>query len=274
MRVLVELSEDAVVRLAELGLVDQVDLATARAPKRRQLSAATVRELKERLAELRWYHAQHGNYEVSRHGEHWKLGEWLDKLKETYRRRPDGYRTQWVREHEPQLHRFLCSWSTAVPLSTGTYGRRATPFWLSAAWTFQFMLERHRAPSQAVVDPVEVALSKWLSRWSCQAALERLRQKETRADIVKQLSSLAGMLRSRIHEEQSAAISELGLGYEHPVYRSLAMLCMCDGCDGWATDAWIATAIMNRERFWPTWSQWTGNASDSRTHLRPLEARK
>ena len=119
------------------------------------------------------------------------------------------------------------------------------------------MLERERAPSQAVTDPIEVALSTWLSRWAAQDALERLRNKATRAALVKQLDHLAQLLRSGRQDEREAALHQLSQAHKHPVFELLAMLWKCNGCDGWATDAWISSAIGRRERFWPTWLQWT-----------------
>ncbi len=163
------------------------------ATPRRSLTHRALLDLGRRLEELEAYRAAHGTYNVPRAGEHAELGDWLDKLRETYAKRPDGHRIRCVVEHAPALHAYLMAWhATRLPRAAC----RAVPFWISACWAFDFMRAHARAPSQASSDMSEVAQARWLSRWASPTALDQLARRPFRKTVAEELSAIAHHLRS------------------------------------------------------------------------------
>jgi len=258
MKVIVDAKANEVATLAKLGLLKGARILERKEPKRRQLSQATEAELVKKLDELRLFRLEHGSFDIPRTGEHSELGEWLDKLKETYVKRPNGYRIRWLREHAKDVLKYLSDWSAAKVTKAGV---RNVPFWLSAAWVCEFMSRKLAAPSQASIHPDEVALAKWLTRWTGTAAMQGLASKAHMSFIASTLDDVARDLRSR----NAAVVDQAREVVRHwqagPLYTSVAALCETDA--EWMTGQRrrrCERQVLEREAFWPTWTEWRRDA--------------
>lgn len=259
MKITIDAKGKEVEALAKAGLLKGARVLERKAAKRRQLSRQTEAVLIMRLDQLRAYKLRTGSFDVPRTGEYAELGDWLDKLRETYVKAPDGYRIRYLREHAPDLLAYLANWAkTKVTKATV----RNAPFWLSAAWVAEFMELKLNAPSQASIHPEEVAMAKWLSRWTSTDAIEKLRREPGAYEVAAELGELAQMLRSRDRNIVDSARDRVRKWRDAELYRTLAS--MCAGDTEWLTakrgrefDRCVATG----GRFWPTWTEWKREAA-------------
>lgn len=253
LKCVVEISPEGVVKLAEMGLIKGAQVIGRNGPDRRAMSRSVERQIEACVDELRKCRRSDGSFDVSRTGDRAVLGKWWDKLKETYLTKPDAARIEWLKNHAPDLLVELEKWKRArVPRG----GKRNQPFWLSAAWVFEWMLTTCQAPSQASVDPHEIAMAKWLSRWTAGGAVAALPSGAHR-EVAGELDMLAVALRSRRMEVRNKAVVELRKGYRHRLYAGLAELCKQDR--RWARPDQV---LMCREKidrqlsFWPSRAEW------------------
>lgn len=221
---------------------------------RRAMSRRMLEDAAYRLAQLEAYRLEHGSYDVPRDGEHGTLGDWLDKLRETFAKRPDGHRVRWVAQHAPSLYEHLQRW---VATRHAQSQQRSTniPFWISACWCFDFMRTRLTAPSQASADPFEVSLARWLSRWSNASACTQLQRRPFRHSAGAELYAIAEHFRlSLCAPDAAAAMFEAA-------HRTLTALAD-EEATGVQAAAWpisrttLAHAASHGGCFWPTWQQW------------------
>lgn len=226
--------------------------------RRRSLTHRALLDLGLRLEELERYRAAHGTYDVPRAGEHAELGDWLDKLRETYAKRPDGHRIRCVIEHAPALHAYLMAWhATRLPRAAC----RAVPFWISACWAYDFMRGRARAPSQASSDMSEVAQARWLSRWSSPAALAQLSARPFRKTVAEELSAIAYHLRSAPPFTPGMVLPPILAQQFLQTYDTLAALASeevqpCVTSPYVPMRAVLPAILARRARFWPSWAEW------------------
>lgn len=254
MKVIIEAPRKEIEALAKAGLLVGASIVEKRPAKRRQLSRANEGALKVRLQELRAYRDVHGSFEVPRTGEHESLGEWLDKLKETYSEAPDGYRIRYLSEHAQDVLAYLAEWDKNKRVRKAV---RHAPFWVSAAWAAEFMALNLRAPSQASFHPDEVAMGKWLSRWTSVKGLASVSADRDAALVASELDRVAQALRSRDSWTVTQARAEVCAWKSGSLYQAIASLCERD------TKWWLhqrreslSERVMGREPFWPTWSEW------------------
>ena len=259
MKITIDARGKEVEALAKAGLLKGARVLERKAAKRRQLSKQTEEVLIMRLDQLRGYKLQFGSFDVPRIGQYSELGDWLDKLRETYVKAPDGYRIHYLREHAPDLLAYLSNWAkTKVTKATV----RNAPFWLSASWVADFMEVKLNAPSQASIHPDEVAMAKWLSRWTSTDAIEKLRREPGAYEVAAELAELAQMLRSRDRNLVDQARESVRSWRDGKLYRTLVSMCVVD--EDWLTakrrrefDRCVETG----ERFWPTWTEWKREAA-------------
>lgn len=256
MRIFIEAKPEEVQKLADAGALKDAVILERSPLKRRQLSLSTEEELVKRLALLRAFKARFGSFDVPRSGDHADLGKWLDKLRQTYVKAPDGYRIDYLRKHALDVLAYLEDWSRTKVTKVVV---RNAPFWLCAAWVAEFMEEKLCAPSQASTQPDEVALAKWLTRWTSAAALKKLKRKVDAYEVVAELSELAQMLRSRDVRIRAKATPRVQAWRNGDLYQRLARFCEND--PNWDEDRermGFAHVVEQRGRFWPTWLEWRG----------------
>jgi len=131
------------------------------------------------------------------------------------------------------------------------------PFWLSAAWALEFMGTKLRAPSQASFWPDEVALAKWLSRWTTDAAIEKLRRCQGRAEIAIDLDRLVQGLRSRRQAIVTGTKTGLADWLNGDLYARIAKVAELDA--EWMTEdrrLEFNRKLQAGRRFWPSWRDW------------------
>lgn len=254
MKVLIDAHAGEIEQLASKGLLGGATVLERKTPKRRRLSRERTLALHVWLDTLRLYKTKKGSFDVPRDGPDAELGEWLDKLKETYIKAPDGYRISFLREHAPDVLAYLTAWAkervARVPV-------RAAPFWMNAAWAAAFMEQRLNAPSQASLNPQEVALAKWLSRWTSSDALQRLSKTEQAVSAAMVLDDIAQRLRSRNSIVVAKAREEAAGWRKSSLYQLIGLLALMD------TD-WMSAqrrgvferAYAGGLDFWPTSSEW------------------
>jgi len=241
-------------RLADTGLLKGARVLARKETKRRQLSRATEQLLEDNLQLLRDYKARHGTFDVPRTGANKALGEWLDKLKETYVKAPDGYRIQFLREKAPDLLMHLANWCAS---KSARQPVRAAPFWLSAAWAAEFMATELRAPSQASIQPDEVALAKWLTRWTGSDSLERLGHGTLSYSVACGLDEVAQGLLSRNPIKVAEAENKIREWHRGGLYEMVSTLFQsADEAERRMVTAIAAPASVAGHVFWPTWTEW------------------
>lgn len=257
MKVTIEAKTADLECLANAGLLQGARILERKDATRRQLSKETERVLRARLDDLSAFKNLTGSYDVPRRGANAELGEWLDKLKETYVKAPDGYRISYLREHAPDLLSYLAKWcaskSTREPF-------RNAPFWLSAAWAADFMERELRAPSQASIHPDEVAIAKWLSRWTSREALAKLGAKSDAHKIACQLDEFAQDLRSRNDTKSAEAKARISKWRSGDLYRMIVQLSKADEEASGVVDL-NGSGCIQGEVFWPSWTEWRSSQS-------------
>ena len=258
MKITIDAQAKDVQVLAKAGLLKGAKVLQRTPAKRRQLSKKTETVLRARLDMLRAYRDRFGSFEVPRTGIYAELGDWLDKLRETYVKAPDGYRIRYLREHAIDVLGYLADWARRK-VSRMTV--RSAPFWLSASWVAEFMETKLNAPSQASIHPDEVAMAKWLSRWTSQASMDRLKRDASAYYVAQELDDLAQMLRSRDRQEVDEARERIRTWRLSPMYGRIVKMCAED--EEWMTKK-RRRALDERmmgSSFWPTWSEWKRDAS-------------
>lgn len=216
-----------------------------RRPARRRVKEATRLDLERRIGELVKYQRAHGSFDVPRSGKHAGLGDWLDKLKETFCSRPDGSRIQWVREEAPEVFRYLSEWK-AGKQPRKRAGR--TPFWLMAAWAMDFMHEHRRAPWSRSANRNEVRLATWMRRWTKRHGLEMATQEHARYRVAIGLLKLSRDVANVVEKDPAYP----ACSYANDLFAQIAQLCL--GCNRATpmTRAQFAEAIAAKKRFWPS----------------------
>lgn len=236
-----------------------------RPARRRALSQRVMRDLTLRLEQLEAFRAVHGTYDVPRVGEHAELGDWLDKLRETFAARPDGHRIRCVTQEAPALHAYLMAWRATRPMRAPS---RPVPFWISACWAFDFMRSHARAPTQASTDMVEVAHARWLSRWSNIDATTALARRPFRKTVACELTEIAARLRrgpsltpgcvppdvARLFAQAYETLAALASEEVQPCPTSLCL----------PSQAVLPPILARRGRFWPLWDEWNARNADGR----------
>jgi Helicase associated domain len=252
-------------RLAETGLLKGARVLARRETKRRRLSRETQRLLEENLDGLRAYKARHGTFDVPRTGENKALGEWLDKLKETFVEAPDGYRIRFLREQAPDVLIYLATWCASKSKRQPV---KAAPFWLSAAWAAEFMAKELRAPSQASIQPDEVALAKWLTRWTSSKSLEKLGAASLSYGLACGLDEVAQGLRSRNPVTAAAAAEKIRNWHLGGLYQMVQEL-FASADEAEKQTVLVVAGAGTREGhvFWPSWTEWR-SAQSSWTEAR------
>lgn len=123
--------------------------------------------------------------------------DWLGKLKESLRFRPGCAREVMLETTFPKLHGYLDAWRKEREQLELMSGKRQPPsFTGSARKCFELMVREKRAPTQASGNKQEVALAKWLSRYSKASIREKLIVGSARWEIVSELALIADGLRS------------------------------------------------------------------------------
>lgn len=245
MKILIEAGERELEALGRAGVLQGALVLQRTQLKRRRLSKENESTLIRRLEELRRYKQEFGTFEVPRSGSDAELGDWLDKLRESYVKAPDGYRIKFLEEHGRDLLGYLEEWANQrvrrlVP--------RPAAFWMSAAWAAEFMEKNLRAPSQGAVCPEEVAIAKWLTRWNNDANVKKLKPMEQ--GIAVDLDEMASQLRRRnrrcVINGKLSALSWRSGG----VYEGILLVSN--------VGALVDAQALKRQRanFWPTWLEW------------------
>ncbi len=228
----------------------------AKPATRRRLTRKTLAQLKTKVDELVAYKAKFATFDVPRDGPFASLGDWLDKLKETYAKRPDGYRIQWLSAHRPDVVRYLEAWKRDRVCKAPASNQ---PFWLTAAWALEFMGTHLEAPSQASAFPDEVALAKWLSRWTSDMAMQTFEARSGQAEVATSLDWMAQELRSRYQVTRESTQRAISNWTQLPLYDQIAALYERDlvsaGNDPRARASFEALKSA-RTRYWPTWAEW------------------
>lgn len=224
--------------------------------KRRAMTQASRERLQAMVTSAVEFLTTHGHLRVERVGANYPLGDWVDKLKETYRARPGSAREQWLAAEAPALHAEINAWRLASS-GKGARSARAVPaeFWKSAGQYFEVMYSTGMPPSQASEDRRVVALAKWLSRWMQPTSLYRLQTAPWRVEVIQELRRLTKSLRSKNVLVLYPARTELDAWKSHKLYGLIAAAALAESTgDAAASKGTLVAAMEEKAPFWGTLS--------------------
>lgn len=216
--------------------------------RRNRIRQADTTTLEKRVKELVAFEERTGSFDVPRSGDEAELGKWLDKLKESYAKRPNGGRADWLHRNAPKIHEHLVKWRAT---RVGRSGTRRVPFWLNAAWALEFMNRHGRVPSRMSEDGKERATAKWLQRWTSTRGLEEIHRDEDRHEVALELMRLGKGLKSEERVVVERARKEVEEACRGEWYDRLSAMCLNSAWTTAERREKTVERIAKRQKFWP-----------------------